>query len=75
MRYENIRTLEKAFQYFTDVAIANLDYFYLRQSASKYERKRHILICEKMFVIGKEFGIDLSMEKERFNDIIKGDLK
>lgn len=70
MRYDQIRTIQDAYKYFTDCAVANLDYFCLRKSASKSERNRHISICLKMFDLGADFEINLDEERKRFNNLL-----
>jgi len=69
--YGNIKTLKEAYQYFTDCAVANLDYFLLRKNPPKHETARHIELCKKMIAKGKIFNVDMTTYEIRLNDILQ----
>ena len=71
MYFPQPKTLEDAYIYFADCAVANLSYFLLQKNKPKYERDRHMSICNKMIEQGKRFNIDMSKIEERLHNIIR----
>ena len=68
MRKENVKTIQQAFAYSTDCALATVEDLAMKKSGSESEFKRHIDIAQVMCDWMKEFGVD--PENTRAADII-----
>jgi len=58
MRKENVKTIQEAFLYATDCALATVEDMALKKSRSKPEFSRQIIVAQMMCDWVQEFGID-----------------
>jgi hypothetical protein len=65
MRHEDIRSLNDAFDYYTDCAIASYEMMMWRKTASKSDRKRLRSIASGMLETFKRYGGNASALEDR----------